>query len=135
MAAKRPLGLLVATRKGAFILKSDGARRTWKTSAPIMLGQIAQHLVQDPREPKVILFSALTGHLGPTMYRSVDRGRSWKEARVPPAFPRATEGDGRKPQVLGHTFWLTPGHASEPGTWYAGSSPQGLFRSEDGGDT
>jgi photosystem II stability/assembly factor-like uncharacterized protein len=34
-----------------------------------------------------------------------------------------------------HTFWLTPGHASEPGVWYAGTSPHGLFRSEDGGAT
>ena len=32
-------------------------------------------------------------------------------------------------------FWLTPGHPSEPGVWYAGGSPQGLFRSEDAGDT
>jgi photosystem II stability/assembly factor-like uncharacterized protein len=31
--------------------------------------------------------------------------------------------------------WLTPGHASEPGVWYAGASPQSLFRSEDAGDT
>jgi hypothetical protein len=30
-------------------------------------------------------------------------------------------------------FWLTPGHASEPNVWYAGTSPKGLFRSEDGG--
>jgi hypothetical protein len=37
--------------------------------------------------------------------------------------------------VVDHSFWLTPGHASEPGVWYAGVSPQGLFRSEDGGDT
>src|SRR4029079_1838745 len=34
-----------------------------------------------------------------------------------------------------HTFWLTPGHASEPNVWYAGTSPHGLFRSEDGGNT
>ncbi len=32
-------------------------------------------------------------------------------------------------------FWLTPGHRDEPGVWYAGTSPEGLFRSEDGGDT
>jgi hypothetical protein len=37
--------------------------------------------------------------------------------------------------VVDHVFWLTPGHASEPSVWYAGTSPQGLFRSEDGGDT
>ena len=67
------------------------------------------------------------------MHRSIDRGRTWKEASTPPAFPKAAEG--QKAQVLDHSFWLTPGHASEPGVWYAGSSPQGLFRSEDGGDT
>ncbi|HEY5886151.1 MAG TPA: hypothetical protein VIT24_00430, partial [Acidimicrobiales bacterium] len=32
-------------------------------------------------------------------------------------------------------FWLTPGHADQPGVWYAGGSPQGLFRTEDAGDT
>lgn len=32
-------------------------------------------------------------------------------------------------------FWLTPGHRSTPNTWYAGGSPQGLFRSDDNGDT
>jgi hypothetical protein len=34
-----------------------------------------------------------------------------------------------------HTFFLSPGHASERGAWYAGTSPHGLFRSEDGGAT
>ena len=29
----------------------------------------------------------------------------------------------------------TPGHADEPDVWYAGTSPQGLFRSADGGVT
>ena len=38
-------------------------------------------------------------------------------------------------RAVDHTFWLTPCHASEPNVWYAGTSPQGLFRSEDGGDT
>ena len=113
--ASRPVSLLVATRKGAFFLKADASRRQWKLSAPIMLGQIAHHLVQDPRDPRVILFSARTGHLGPTMFRSVDRGRSWQEARRPPAFPKAV-AEGAKQHVLDHIFWLTPGHASQPGT-------------------
>jgi hypothetical protein len=128
-----PVSLLVATRKGAFFLKSDASRRQWKIGPPIKLGQIAHHLVQDPRDPKVILFSARTGHLGPTVYRSVDRGRKWLEASKPPAFPKAS--DGTKAHVLDHSFWLTPGHSSEAGVWYAGSSPQGLFRSENAGDT
>ena len=126
-------GLLVSTRKGAFLLKSDASRRSWTQSAPLQLGHIVHHLVQDPRDRRVLLMSVRTGHLGPTILRSADRGRSWVESRVPPAFPKAAAG--QKSHVLDHSFWLTPGHAGEPGVWYAGSSPQGLFRSEDGGDS
>jgi hypothetical protein len=74
-----------------------------------------------------------TGHLGPTIFRSTDFGTAWKEANAPPAFPKAAEGE--KGFVVNHVFWLTPGHPSEPNAWYAGTSPQGLFRSEDGGHT
>ena len=61
MLKRSALALLVATRKGAFILKSDAGRRSWKTSAPIMLGQIAHHMVQDPRNPRVLMLSMRTG--------------------------------------------------------------------------
>jgi hypothetical protein len=132
-ASAKSTALLIATRKGAFILRGDAARRSWKLSAPIQLGHIAHHMVQDPRDLRVLMMSVRTGHLGPTMMRSTDRGKTWKEASAPPAFPKAAEG--QKAHVLDHSFWLTPGHASEPGVWYAGASPQGLFRSEDGGDT
>lgn len=128
-----PVRLLVATRKGAFILRGDKTRRNWKLSAPILLGNIVHHVVQDPRDRKTILLAARTGHLGPTVYRSANAGKTWQEATRPPAFPMAPEG--QKGRVLDHVFWLAPGHASEPGLWYAGSSPQGLFRSEDGGAT
>jgi len=126
--AKR-VRLLIATRKGLWMLTSDVARNAWKLAGPTFLGHIVHHAVSDPRDPKMLLAAARTGHLGPTVFRSVDSGRTWKEAARPPAF---TEGSGR---VVDHTFWLAPGHASEPGTWYAGTSPQGLFRSLDGGST
>ncbi len=132
-AATGAVALLVATRKGAFILKSDTARRAWTLRGPMHLGHIVHHLVLDPRDRRTLLMAVRTGHLGPTLMRSGDFGRSWKEAKLPPAFAPATAGG--KSHVLDHSFWLTPGHASEPGTWYAGSSPQGLFRSEDGGNT
>src|SRR5512147_3286756 len=114
-------------------MRSDAARRTWKLSTPLFLGHIVHHVVLDPRDRRTLLAAAKTGHLGPTVFRSTDLGRSWKEARRPPAFPRAAEGTHGR--AVDHTFWLTPGHASEPGTWYAGTSPHGLFRSEDGGVT
>jgi len=132
-AATGAVALLVATRKGAFILRGDRTRRSWKGGDPIFLGHVVHHMVLDPRDRRTVLMAARTGHLGPTVFRSTDLGRSWKEAARPPAFPKAPEGE--KGRVVDHTFWLTPGHASETGTWYAGTSPQGLFRSEDGGDT
>lgn len=127
------VALLIGTRKGAFVLRGDRTRRTWKLSAPLFLGHIVHHLVLDPRDRRTMLMAARTGHLGPTVFRSIDLGKTWKEAKTPPAFPKAPEG--QKGRVVDHVFWLTPGHPSEPGLWYAGTSPQGLFRSNDGGVT
>jgi photosystem II stability/assembly factor-like uncharacterized protein len=124
--------LWVGTRKGAWALRTDKGRRSWKLAGPQFLGHIIHHVVQDPREPKVVLIAAKTGHLGPTVYRSTDRGRTWKEASQPPAFRKAAEGEPMR--AVDVVFWLTPGHASERGTWYAGTSPAGLFRSEDHGE-
>lgn len=131
---KRPyVGVLVATRKGAFIVHGDAKRKRWQLDGPHFLGHIIHHLVLDPRDGRTLLAAAKTGHLGPTVFRSTNLGRTWTEAKKPPAFTKAKKGEpGRS---VDHTFWLTPCHASEPGAWYAGTSPQGLFRSDDGGDT
>jgi photosystem II stability/assembly factor-like uncharacterized protein len=125
--------VLVATRKGAWLYHGDAARRTWRVDGPHFLGHIVSHLVLDPRDGRTLLAAAKTGHLGPTVFRSTDLGRSWKEAARPPAFAKVQEGE--KGRAVDHTFWLTPGHPSEPKVWYAGTSPQGLFRSDDGGVT
>src|SRR5262249_48198794 len=128
-ARDRRVTLLVATSKGLWQLHEDATRRSCRLTGPQFLGHTVHHCVADPRDSKVILAAARTGHLGPTVFRSTDRGRTWHEAKQPPAF---REGSGR---VVDHTFWLTPGHSSTPGIWFAGSSPQGLFRSDDGGAT
>jgi hypothetical protein len=128
----RRIVLLVATRKGAWLLHGDEARRDWRVDGPHFLGHIVNHLVLDPRDGRTLLAAAKTGHLGPTIFRSTDRGRTWTEAARPPAFAKAPDGSGR---AVDHTFWLTPAHANEPDVWYAGTSPQGLFRSGDGGRT
>lgn len=128
----RRVALLVATRKGAWIFHGDPSRRGWRADGPHFLGHVIHHLVLDPRDGRTLLAAAKTGHLGPTIFRSTDFGRTWKEAQQPPAFTKKDDGSGRS---VDHTFWLTPGHASEPNVWYAGTSPQGLFRSTDGGVT
>jgi hypothetical protein len=131
-ATKRRTLVLVATRKGAWLFHGDAARKTWKADGPHFLGHVISHMVLDPRDGKTLLAAAKTGHLGPTVFRSTNLGRTWKEAAQPPAFAKAADASGR---AVDHTFWLTPGHASEPDVWYAGTSPQGLFRSADGGIT
>ena len=125
--------VLIATRKGAWLYHGDSTRKNWRPDGPHFLGHIINHLVLDPRDGRTLLAAAKTGHLGPTIFRSTDFGRSWKEAARPPAFPKAPSGETGR--AVDHTFWLTPGHASEPGVWYAGTSPQGLFRSDDSGVT
>ena len=125
--------LWIGTRKGAFALRPDARRQKWRVLGPQFLGHIIHHIVQDPRDPGTLLMAAKTGHLGPTVFRSVDRGRSWREASLPPAFRKVVDGEVSK-RAVERVFWLTPGHASESGTWYAGTAPAGLFRSDDGGD-
>ncbi len=125
-ASKGSVTVLVGTRKGLWTLKSDALRKTWSLAGPTLLGAIVYHVKLDPRDRKTLLLSTRTGHLGPTIYRSTDRGRTWKEATKPPAYPKVPEAQssgGEKGWVVDHTFWLTPGHASQPGVWYAG----GLF--------
>ena len=123
--------LLIGTRKGAWILAADATRTRWTMTDSMFLGHVIQHLMLDPRDGRTLLMAARTGHLGPTVFRSTDAGITWTEASRPPAF-HAGDAHGRSVRSV---FWLTPGHASEPGVWYAGASPQGLFRTEDGGDT
>src|SRR5437588_5440512 len=124
------LELYIATRKGVWIAATSD-RRTWSLRGPSFLGQQCHHIVLDPRDRKTLLCASRQWHLGPTVFRSDDAGGTWKEAATPPQF---VKGEPRE-RAVDHVFWLTPGHASEPSVWYAGTSPQGLFRSEDGGAT
>ncbi len=132
--------LLVGTIKGGFLLESDDARRTWKLHGPFVLGSRVHDLRVDPRDGRTMLLCSTGGHLGPTILRSTDRGKTWTEAKRPPKFAKAKSANGEsdgtsRGKAVKMNFWLEPGHADEPGTWYAGTSPIGLFRSTDGGDT
>ncbi len=125
--------LMVGTRKGAFLYHADASRKEWRLEGPHYLGCIVHHLVLDPRDGRTMLMATRTGHLGPTVLRSTNRGRSWVEIKEPPAFAKVPEGETGR--AVDHVFWLSPGLPSQPGVWWAGTSPQGLFRSEDGGIT
>lgn len=125
--------ILVGTRKGAWIVEGNKDRSDWTIKGPMHLGAVVSHYVADPRVPGYQLMSVGSGHLGPSVFISRDTGATWTEAQKPPAFPAVP---GAEPgRSVDHVFWLTPGHASEPDVWYAGTSPQGLFKSLDGGNT
>ena len=146
MTTKQALTIWIGTRKGAFSLRSGEDRGEFTLSGPQFLGCEVYHVVQDPRAPDTLLMATKTGHLGPTVYASHDRGETWEEAAHPPQLP--TEGEGA--QSVNRVFWVEPGHASEPGVWWAGadlSGPQdpgslggfpchvALFRTADAGRT
>lgn len=67
---------LVATRKGAWLFRGDSSRRRWRVNGPHFLRHTVQHLVLDPRDLRTLLAAAKTGHLGPTVFRSRDFGRT-----------------------------------------------------------
>jgi len=123
--------VLVGTRKGAWTIDSSNQRRDWRLQGPRHLGAVISHYVADPRREGYQLMSVGSGHLGPSIFVSMDHGENWVEATKPPAFSPAPVGE---PRTVDHVFWLTPGHASEPDVWYAGTSPHGLFKSVDGGN-
>ena len=122
--------LLVATDKGAFLYYSDGDRRHWDVNGPHFLGSVIHHLVLDPRDNKTLLASVHSRLSGSTVFRSNDFGKTWKPSAKPPEF-----SNDKLKRSGDHIFYLAPGHDSESDVWYAGTSPQGLFRSEDSGDT
>lgn len=114
--------LLVGTKKGAFILESDAARRDWRVRGPFCETWPIHHLV---RASDGTLYAAGgNAWYGPSVWRSEDDGVTWSQSS-----DGLTYGDDG-PRIT--TIWnLTPSN----GTLYAGVEPAGLFRSDDRGQT
>ncbi len=136
------LVLLLGTAKGGFALERGAGRAGWRLRGPFQFGARVHDLRLDPRDGRTLLLCATGGHLGPTIHRSRDGGRTWSEAARPPRFAKRTARSPRGKAArasTGHSvktnFWLEPGHPAERDTWYCGTSPQGLFESADGGRT
>lgn len=70
--------VLVGTRKGAFILESDGARKTWDVSQPHFGGWEMYHLKGSPADPNRIYASQSSGWFGQQIQRSSDGGKTWE---------------------------------------------------------
>ena len=62
--------VLVGTRKGAFILTSDGKREKWDVSGPHFAGWEMYHLKGSPADPNRIYASQTSGWFGQIIQRS-----------------------------------------------------------------
>ena len=116
--------LLVGTRKGAFILESDAARRAWQVRGPFCETWPTNHVVADPASGTLYAGGG-NEWFGPAVWKSTDRGASWSHSSRGLAYAA-----GQEPVKA---VWSLAIGAD--GALYAGVEPAGLFRSTDGGET
>ena len=87
--------VLVGTRKGAFILTSDGKREKWDVSGPHFAGWEIYHLKGSPADPDRLYASQTSGWFGQIIQRSSDGGKTWEtpggEAMPTPGHARWRE--------------------------------------------
>ena len=69
--------VLVGTRKGAFILTSDGTRKRWAVSGPHFGGWELYHLKASPADPNRLYASQSMSWFGQQIQRSDDGGKTW----------------------------------------------------------
>jgi len=152
--------VLVGTRKGAFVLTSDGKRDKWAVSGPFFGGWEIYHLKGSPVDPNRIYASQSSGWFGQIIQRSSDGGKTWEtpggekmpDPSGPPAgmsnkFVYDTSPETGKPLTT-HQWYDGTQHAWEfkrvwhiepslhdPDTAYAGVEDAAIFRTTDGGRT
>src|SRR5260370_16023678 len=82
--------VLVGTRKGAFILTSDGKRQKWDVSGPQFAGWEIYHMKGSPVDPNRVYASQTSGWVGQIIQRSDDGGKTWHQPGTPPGEATTT---------------------------------------------
>src|SRR3981081_2333599 len=147
--------VLVGTRKGAFVLTSDGKRKNWEVSGPHFAGWEIYHLKGSPVQPNCIFASQTRGGFGQILQRAHDGGKVWTQPGTPPNESKTTQ-DGM-PKAESNKFvydgvpgthqwydgtqhpwefkrvWHLEPSLGDPETVYAGVEDAAMFRSTDGG--
>jgi photosystem II stability/assembly factor-like uncharacterized protein len=155
--------VLVGTKKGAFILTSDGKRKNWDVNGPHFGGWEMYHLKGSPADPNRLYASQTSGWFGQIIQRSDDGGKTWHQPGTPPGEP-TTAPDGTpkgesnkfvydtspetgKPLTTHQWYdgtqhpwefkrvWHLEPSLTDPDTVYAGVEDAALFRTTDGGQT
>src|SRR5213083_293705 len=150
--------VLVGTRKGAFVLTTDGKRQKWEVSGPHFAGWEMYHLKGSPADPNRIYASQTSGWFGQMIQSSNDGGKTWstpggeempKEfpAKVANKFSYDTSAETGKPLTTHQWYdgtqhpwefkrvWHLEPSPTEPDTAYAGVEDAALFRTSDGATT
>jgi hypothetical protein len=149
--------VLVGTRKGAFILSSDGKREKWSVSGPLFGGWEVYHMKGSPADPNRIYASQSSSWFGQIIQRSSDGGKTWEtpggekmpDPFGPPAgvsnkFAYDTSLETGKPLTTHQWYdgtqhpwefkrvWHLEPSLDDPETVYAGVEDAAIFRSTDG---
>jgi len=152
--------VLAGTRKGAFILESDGKRQNWQVSGPFFAGWEIYHMKGSPSNPNRLYASQTSGWFGQLLPRSNDGGKTW-EAPGGEKIPQPgdfTTGQSNKfvydtspetgapltthqwydgtqhPWEFKRVWHLEPS-LTDPDTVYAGVEDAAIFRTTDGAKT
>ncbi|MHB8256165.1 MAG: sialidase family protein [Acidiferrobacterales bacterium] len=148
--------VLVGTRKGAFLLTSDGKRRSWSIIGPLFAGWEIYHMKGSPLDPDRIYASQTSSWFGQVIQRSDDGGRTWGTPGSEPGqltgadgFPRGESNkfvyagevgthkwyDGtQRPWEFKRVWHLEPS-LTDPDTVYAGTEDAAIFKTSNGGKT
>jgi photosystem II stability/assembly factor-like uncharacterized protein len=131
--------ILAGTRKGAFILTSDGKRDRWEVSGPHFAGWEMYHLKGSPADPNRLYASQSSGWFGQVIQRSSDGGQTWEPVGNKfqydgvPGTHQWYDGTPH-PWEFARVWHLEPS-LTDPDTIFAGVEDAALFRSTDGGQT
>ena len=146
--------VLVGTRKGAFVLTSDGKREKWKVNGPYFGGWEIYHVKGSPTDPNRLYASQSSGWFGQIIQRSDDGGKTWEPpgggpTATPDGMPKGESNKFVYEGEVGNHLWydgtphpwefkrvwhLEPS-LTDPDTVYAGVEDAALFRTTDGGRT
>jgi len=148
--------VLVGTKKGAFVITSDGTRKTWDVSGPHYAGWEIYHLKGSTADPNRLFASQSSGWFGQIIQRSDDGGKTWnppgtkpEDLMGPDGMPQGKSNEFAYEGAVGtHKFydgsqhpwdfkriWHIEPSLTEPDTAYAGAEDAAIFKTTDGGKT
>jgi hypothetical protein len=127
--SQRPkVTIWVGTRKGAFAFRSRDRKR-WDIEGPVFPGSEVNHIVQDPRNPKITYAGLYTIWFGPHLQVTRNGGKTWKLSEA------GLEMKCVPDTSLKRIWYIQPGRDDQPGVVWLGGEPGALFRSGDWGRT